>query len=250
MINRILPTFLFCFISIGSVLAQGIRGRITDAQGEAVPFANIYITQLSTGTSSNIDGNYELKLPAGNWKILFQYIGYQTQSYDLVIGKTFQVKNVQLITQNYKIPEITILASGEDPAYYIMRRAIALAPYYQKQVSKYSCKVYLKGSGVFEKITFLLQKQMKADNMKLNEPFVMETVSKIDFELPDKLNQKVLAMRSSGQQNNTSPMGMITNSLYDAEKYGVVSPVGKNALKVYRFRLDGVFEDQGRTCLL
>ena len=39
-------------------------------------------------------------------------------------------------------------------------------------------------------------------------------------------------------------MGMITNNLYDAEKYGVVSPVGKNALKVYNFILAGVFEDQ------
>lgn len=248
MINKILATLLFCSISLGSVLAQGIRGRITDAQGEAVPFANIYIPQLSTGTTSNIDGNYELKLPAGNWKILFQYIGYQTQSFDLVIGKTFQEKNVQLITQNYKIPEITILASGEDPAYYIMRRAIALAPYYQKQVSKYSCKVYLKGSGVFEEIPTMAKLLMDKKEVKdLQEPFVLEAVSKIYFELPDKIKQEVLAMHSSGKDNNTSPMGMITNNLYDADKYGVVSPVGINALKVYRFSLESVFEDQGFT---
>jgi len=248
MINKILATLLFCFLSIGSVFAQGIRGRITDAQGEAVPFANIYVPQLSTGTTSNIDGNYELKLPAGNWKILFQYIGYQTQSFDLVIGKTFQEKNVQLITQNYKIPEITILASGEDPAYYIMRRAIALAPYYQKQVSKYSCKVYLKGSGVFEEIPAMAKLLMDKKEVKdLKEPFVLETVSKIDFELPDKIKQEVLAMHSSGKDNNTSPMGMITNNLYDADKYGVVSPVGISALKVYRFSLESVFEDQGFT---
>jgi len=247
MITRILTPLLFCFISFGSVWAQGIRGRITDAQGEAVPFANIYIPQLSTGTTSNIDGNYELKLPAGNWKILFQYIGYETQSYDLVIAKTFQEKNVKLITQNYTIPVVTILASGEDPAYYIMRRAIALAPYYQKQVSKYSCKVYLKGSGVFDKIPGIFKKSAEKDGIKENEPFVVETVSKIDFELPDKIKQEVLAMHSSGKDNNTSPMGMITNNLYNTDKYGVVSPVGVNALKVYRFSLEGVFEDQGRT---
>jgi len=149
--------------------------------------------------------------------------------------------------QEYQIPEIKVMASGEDPAYYIMRRAIAMTPYYQKQVSKYSCKVYLKGSGNFEKIPFLLEKQMKKEGLKENQPFVMETVSQIDFELPDRLKQQVLAMRSSGKENNTSPMGMITNNLYDAEKYGVVSPVGKNALKVYNFILAGVFEDQGRT---
>ncbi|HEX7586005.1 MAG TPA: DUF5686 family protein, partial [Prolixibacteraceae bacterium] len=247
MIVRNLLISLFCFFFIHSGSAQGIRGRITNAQDQSVPFANIYIPQLSTGTTSNIDGNYELKLPQGNYKVLFQYLGYQTQNIELTIKSTFQEINIRLIPQSYQIPEIKVMASGEDPAYYIMRRAIAMAPYYRKQVSKYSCKVYLKGSGVFEKIPFLIEKQMKKGGLKENQPFVMETVSKIDFELPDQLKQQVLAMRSSGKENNTSPMGMITNNLYDAEKYGVVSPVGKNALKVYRFLLAGVFEDQGRT---
>ena len=245
-VRNLLP-FLFSFFIFQTVVAQGIRGRITNGKGEAVPFANIYIPKLSTGTTSNIDGNYELKLPQGNYKVLFQYLGYQTQTLELTTGKTFQEINIRLVTQEYQIPEIKVMASGEDPAYYIMRRAIAMAPYYRKQVSKYSCKVYLKGSGVFENIPFLFKKQLKKEGMKEDEPFVMETVSKIDFELPYKMKQQVLAMRSSGKDNNTSPMGMITNSLYDAEKYGIVSPVGKNALRVYEFRLDGVFEDQGRT---
>lgn len=246
MIFRILLPFLLCCISI-STDAQGIFGKITNAQDQPVSFANIYIPQLSTGTTSNIDGNYELKLPEGKWKVLFQYLGFQTQTKELNIEKSIQEININLIKQDYQIPEIKVLASGEDPAYYIMRRAIAMAPYYQKQVSKYSCKVYLKGSGVFEKIPFLVEKQMKKAGLKENQPFVMETVSKIDFELPDQMKQQVLAMRSSGKENNTSPMRMITNNLYDAEKYGIVSPVGKNALKVYRFLLAGVFEDQGRT---
>lgn len=241
-----LPFVLF-FLSFVSVFSHGIRGRITNVQGEAIPFATIYIPGLSTGTTSNSDGNYELKLPEGQRKVLFQCLGYQTQTIEPIIGKSFQEINIRLVMQDYQIPEIKVLASGEDPAYYIIRRAIAMAPYYQKQVSMYSCKVYLKGSGNFEKIPFLLEKQMKKDGIKENQPFVMETVSRIDFELPDRLKQKVLAMRSSGKQNNTSPMSMITNNLYDAEKYGIVSPVGKNALKVYNFKLEGVFDDQGRT---
>ncbi len=248
MIIRILLSFSIGCILTFTISAQGIRGQITNAQGEAIPFANVYIPQLSTGTTSNIDGRYELNLPEGKWNILFQYLGYQTQTRELVIGKSFQEINIQLESQDYRIPEIKVLASGEDPAYYIMRRAIALAPYYQKQVSKYSCKVYLKGSGVFDKIPAMAKTLMNKKEVKqLQEPFVAETVSKIEFELPDKLKQQVLAMRSSGKDNNTSPMGMITNNLYDAEKYGMISPVGKNALKAYRFRLDGVFEDQGRT---
>ena len=240
-------SFAFLLFATFFAAAQGIRGKITNSKGEAVAFATIYVPELATGTTSNIDGIYELKLPEGNRKVLFQYLGYQTQTKELTVGKSFQEINISLIYQDYQIPEIKVLASGEDPAYYIMRRAIALAPYFQKQVSKYSCKVYLKGSGVFDKIPKLFEKQMKKDGVKEKEAFVLETVSKIEFEQPDKLKQQVLAMRSSGKDNNTSPMGMITNNLYDAEKYGVVSPVGKNAMKAYRFRLDGVFEDQGRT---
>jgi len=247
MFLRSLLSLLFVCVSFVPALAQGIRGRITNEQGKAVAFANIYVPQLSTGTSSNIEGFYKLELPKGNWKILFQYLGYQTQSLELNIAKSFLKTNVMLSVQNYQIPEIKVLASGEDPAYYIMRHAIALTPYYRNQVSKYSCKVYLKGSGLFKKIPFLLKKQMKKGGMKEGQAFVMETVSKIDFELPDVVKQKVLSMHSSGEQNSTSPMSMITNSLYDAEKYGIVSPVGKNALKVYKFSLVGVFQDQGRT---
>jgi hypothetical protein len=237
---------LSCFF-IFPLFSQGIRGRITNVQGEAIPFATIYIPDLSTGTTSNSEGSYELKLPEGKRKMLFQCLGYQTQTVEPIVGKNFQEINIRLDNQDYQIPEVKVMASGEDPAYYIMRRAIAMAPYYQKQVSRYSCKVYLKGSGNFEKIPFLLEKQLKKSGLKENQPFVMETVSQIDFELPDRLNQKVLAMRSSGKENNTSPMSMITNNLYDAEKYGIVSPVGKNALKVYNFILAGVFQDQGRT---
>ena len=244
---RNLLHILLCCLSFNSVHAQGIRGRITDAKGEPIPFANIYIPQLSTGTTSNIEGKYELKLPEGKTKILFQYLGYQTQTREVEIAKTFQEISIQLISQNYQIPEIKILATGEDPAYYIMRHAIAMAPYYRKQVSKYSCKVYLKGSGVFEKIPKIFEKAAKKDGFKKEEPFVMETISKIDFELPNQLKQEVLAMHSSGKDQSSSPMRMITNNLYDAEKYGVISPVGMNALKAYHFALEGSFEDQGRT---
>lgn len=247
MILRLLITVLFCCFTIISSFGQGIRGRIVNETGEAVPFANIYVAQLTTGTTSNSEGNYELKLPNGTWDVLFQYLGYQSEVKTLTIGNSFQEVNISLKTQHYRIPEIKIMASGENPAWYIMRRAIAMAPYYRKQVSKYSCKVYLKGSGVMEKIPALLKKQMKKNGVKENEPVVIETVSAIDFELPDKLKQRVLAMRSSGEQNNTSPMTYITTSLYDTERYGIVSPVGKNALKVYNFFLDAVFEDQGRT---
>ncbi len=248
MIRRAFHVFVIICISISSILAQGIHGRITNAVGEPIPYASVYVPSLSTGTTSNHDGNYELKLPPGKYSILFQYLGYQTVTREVTVGQTKQTTDITLAAQNFTIPEIEVLATREDPAWNIMRKAIAMAPYYRQQVSKYSCKVYLKGTGIFEKIPGLAKMMMKEKEIKqMEQQFVIETLSKIDFEFPDKINQQVLAMRSSGEQNSTSPMGMVTNSLYDADKYGIVSPVGTSALKMYNFKLEGVFEDQGRT---
>ena len=247
MTEKALLFFVIICISILSSSAQGIKGRISNSSNEPVSYASIYIPRLSTGTTSNLEGNYELKIPEGKYTLLYQYLGYETVTKEVTVTKNTLKIDIILSAQNYTIPEIEVLASKEDPAFYVMRKAISMAPYYQKQVSKYTCKVYLKGTGIFEKIPFLLERQMKKGGVKENEPFVIETLSKIDFELPDKVNQQVLAMRSSGEQNNTSPMGMITNNLYDADKYGVVSPVGTTALKMYDFKLEGVFTDQGRT---
>lgn len=233
--------------------AQGIRGRITNLQGDAIPFATIYVPALTTGTTTNIDGKYELKLPQGKHTVLFQCLGYQTQSVELTVGSAFQEKNMQLAVQEYQIPEIKVMASGEDPAYYVVRRAIAMGAYYQKQVSKYSCKVYMKGSGLVEQmkgVSNLFKGQMKELGLEMNKPLVVETVNKVDFELPDKMKQQVLATRST-MKNFTIPglgVGMALGGfIYKDSKDDPVAPLGKIAMQNYRYKLEGVYNEQGRT---
>ena len=70
-------------------------------------------------------------------------------------------KDVILPVQYYQIPEVRITASGEDPAYGIMRKAIGLAPYYLNNISYYKADVYLKGNLVINKIPRLIKKSME-----------------------------------------------------------------------------------------
>ena len=243
--KRLLPAILFLLISLwGS--GQGIKGRITDINFNPVAYANIYVPALKTGTTSNMEGLFELKLPSGDWNILFQYLGYKTVTKHFSIGTDLQEVSITLQPQNVQLGEITVLASGEDPAYYVMRHAIAMAPYYDKQVAEYGCRLYLKGNGIVYDVPALFRRRLKKEGIVEGKPFIMESLNKIHFELPDKLDQQVISMHSSGDDQGTDPMPMITTSLYNVSKYGIVSPVGKEALKVYRFELSGVFEDQGK----
>jgi hypothetical protein len=240
----LLLSILFFWASI--TFGQGISGMITDTNGLPLPYTNIFVPELKKGTTSNAEGNYFLPLPQGNWKIEFRNIGYTTHEQYVETGEQDIRMDVAMDERKYRIGEIKVLASGEDPAMYVMRRAIAMAPYYKNQVSEYNSMVYLKGSGKFGRIPRMLRKTLEKQGVKANDVYSVESLSKIEFSLPDELKQQVIAQRTSGNDNNTSPMPMVTSNLYNASKYGVISPFDRQALQVYRFRLAGMFEDQGR----
>lgn len=246
--NRILRLFLAVMGMAFSLkaLSQGIYGTVTDGNGSKLPYTHIFAPQLKKGTTSNAEGVYALVLPAGTWRIEYRNLGFITSEKEVVVTSDNIRMDVSLRERTYRIGEIKVLASGEDPAVYVMRRAIAMAPYYKNQVSEYSSMVYLKGSGKFGRIPRMFRKTLEKQGVKANDVFSMESLSRIEFRLPDQLKQHVVAQRSSGNDNNTSPMPMITSDLYNASRYGVVSPFDRQALQVYSFRLLGMFEDQGR----
>jgi TonB-dependent starch-binding outer membrane protein SusC len=63
-----------------SEMQETVRGQVVDAQtGEALPGVNILIQGTSTGTATNIDGEFELQVPSLESVLVVSYIGYQTQ---------------------------------------------------------------------------------------------------------------------------------------------------------------------------
>lgn len=61
-----------------------ITGKVTDSQsGEPLIGANILITGTSSGTITDFDGTYSLKVPEGSATLEFSYTGYATQSVKL-----------------------------------------------------------------------------------------------------------------------------------------------------------------------
>ncbi len=54
------------------------RGHVVDEQGEPVIGATISVPGTKIGTVTNIDGNFELKLPDGKGDVEIRYVGYKT----------------------------------------------------------------------------------------------------------------------------------------------------------------------------
>ncbi|SEJ40413.1 TonB-linked outer membrane protein, SusC/RagA family [Dyadobacter sp. SG02] len=75
--RRILLFFLAFALFGGAARAQQqVAGKVTDSRGEPLPGVNIIVKNTSTGTVTNVDGTYSLKVSEANSILLFSYIGY------------------------------------------------------------------------------------------------------------------------------------------------------------------------------
>jgi hypothetical protein len=251
-----------CLIQFSQLsVAQTLNGKITDSSGHPVPYATVYFQELKQGTTSNTKGDYEIKLKPGNYIVVYQSLGYEPVYENIAIKDTVVTKNILLPEQIYDIAGVMISPSGNDPANFIMRKAIGLAPYYLNYIDHYKAEVYLKGNLFVKKIPKFIQKSMRMESsednlsvsaggkpggnskvIKSGDSFLMESYNELEFNAPDKYVQKVISYNTSfpEQGNEMSPMEFIQASFYQPVLADMaISPLSPQAFSYYNFRYQG-----------
>ena len=232
------------FILQFPVFAQGIRGTIKSRSGEPLPFASVFITNLNNGSSSNANGQYEIKLPAGTHTIVVKYIGFEAQQVQVEVKDGWVERDFTLGEQSFALKEVQVKGKGEDPAYTIMRKAIAKKKYHLLQYDSYQMKVYVKGTGELTNAPFFLKNKLKEEGVKLNEAYTVESVSEIKFAQPNKFDEKVISIRTSGDNKGSiSPMTFVSQSFYNDKVVEMVSPLARTAFGYYKFQYEGSFRE-------
>lgn len=77
----ILSGLLFSSFLAGQVT---VTGTVTDAAGEALIGVNVLVKGSSTGTITDLDGQYSLEVPGSDAVLVFSYTGYQ--NYEVAVG--------------------------------------------------------------------------------------------------------------------------------------------------------------------
>ena len=85
-----------------------VSGRILDENGEGLPGASIIIKNSSVGTTSDLEGNYKLKVPEGS-TLVVSFVGYSTQ--EVNIGKK-SIINVKLEVAAQALEGVVVVAYG------------------------------------------------------------------------------------------------------------------------------------------
>lgn len=234
-------------------LKAQIEGQVLDAQGEPLSYVNVYVKNTSNGTTTNVDGYYELNLASGTYDIVFQYVGYNTVTQSLDSPSN---RDVVLQVQRYEMEEVVIAADAEDPAYAIIRKAQAKRKYHKGQLNNYECDVYMRG---FNKITSAPEKIMGfdigdmegvLDSTRQGIVYLSESVSKL-YTRGGKQKEIMSSSKVSGE-----PRGYSFNSAKEMEysfydnsvelNRDMVSPIASNAMSHYTYRLEGVqYEENG-----
>ena len=249
-----LSLVLFLFFSFGQLSAQ-LSGLITSNTDEALPFASIYVQGTTKGTTSNENGIYQFILPPGDYKIVCQYVGYQQKIYSVKMTDQPQTLNIQLSKESVQLEEVVIRANAEDPAYAIIRKAIAKRKYYRDLIQSYECDVYIKGNQRLTKAPEKILGQEigdlggSLDSTGQGIIYLSESQARLSRAQPDKIKEEMFSSKVSGNDNG---FGFNRASLMDFNFYEnhiniereILSPIANTAMQYYRYQLIGTFFDE------
>ena len=253
--HKIVTTLLLLYFTVS--YAQ-IKGKITSPDGQSIPAVSILIENTYNSTSSNEDGFYELNIKTpGKYTVQFQSIGFQTKKVPVTINSFPYMLDVTLQGEVYQLNEV-VISQGEDPAYAIIREAIAHRKENAEKAGRYEADFYSKGifkaKNIPKRVVGIrvdLPKEAILDSTGSGIISLSENVSHITVEYPDKLKENIIASKTSGSNN-----GYSYHSAREAEynfyndymdfDYDVpmISPIAKIALNYYRYKYEGSFTDE------
>ncbi len=109
--KKLLPALIFC-LTTSALLAQGIRGKVTDASnGSTLPGVSILVAGTSTGTATGPNGEYFLKLAKGTYQVKVSFIGYETINATVTVNAATVTQNFSLKTSGSALNEVVVTGS-------------------------------------------------------------------------------------------------------------------------------------------
>ncbi|HRO43144.1 MAG TPA: DUF5686 and carboxypeptidase regulatory-like domain-containing protein [Flavipsychrobacter sp.] len=259
--KRICYLTLLSFLLPLVVFAGVLKGKITDLKGEALPFATVYVYGTTIGTSANAQGDYQLTLPSGSYKIACQYIGFKQSSTTITIGETEVLQhNFSLEDQGLQMKEHVVKAS-EDPAVYIMRKAIGKRKFHADQINAFQTGIYLKAVlKTREAPDKILGQKVQKEEVGLDSNgkgivMLFEQIATY-YRQHGKERTVIHSVRESGDPNGMGVpqfpdvIGFYENNVHISSQLnprGFISPLNDFAFNFYKFKLLGDFTEGGKT---
>ncbi|GEO06296.1 SusC/RagA family TonB-linked outer membrane protein [Adhaeribacter aerolatus] len=90
-------------------LAQLIKGKVTDENGDPLPGVVIVVKGTSLGTSTDAGGNYQIEVPGESAVLIFSFIGFKSQE---VVAGANATQNITLVSDSKALSEVVVVGYG------------------------------------------------------------------------------------------------------------------------------------------
>jgi len=205
-----------------------LKGSVVDASnGEPLPAANIIIKDTYTGTISNLDGQFELRVSDLPVTLVVRYIGY--------FSNEFRIDEISdeplIIRMKPNVRELgEVVVTGGDPALEIMREVIRRKQMWRAELQSYTAQAYTR-------------QRLESDTKIAS---ITETLSEVFWDKTKGSREVIKSKRQTaniGMEENFAAAGFIPNFYDDnisISGFDMVGPTHPDAFKYYQFELMGL----------
>ncbi len=247
---RLLLFWLLCglpFLSRAGV----VKGTVSGANKAGLAFANVAVRGAATSTGANEQGQFQLRLPAGQYELVFQYVGYRPHIEPVRVlgGDSVLNVNITLEAEAYSLGEVLVKSSDRDPAYAIIQQAQQWRAYHKREVAAYRARIYIKTLGRINDTPAKIMGLFKlGPDIKKGIFYLSESLSDFSFTQPNIVKERMISSRVSGDSRGLSfnrasagrDLTFYENLVKPAfSERGFVSPIAANALLFYKYELVG-----------
>ncbi len=237
-----------------------VSGMVVNDKGEPMPFVNVYVQGTTNGTTTNFDGKFTIAIQQeGSQNLVFQYIGYKKHVATIEGTSNLEGLTITMQPELIELPHFTVSAKAKDPAYGIIKNAIAKRKSHLHQVTAYSGDVYMKGvarlNDIPEKLPLVSKKNLP-DSSDLGLIYLSESMARFHYKKPDHFKEEMLASKVSGRSQGFSwnRVADVQYNFYQnnlkfngASEREFVSPIAATAMIFYKYKLLGTFKENGKT---
>ncbi|MBL4561326.1 MAG: TonB-dependent receptor [Labilibaculum sp.] len=112
----VLAVFFLLVSQFVSAQVMVVGGQVSDKNGEPLTGATVFIKGTTTGTVTNLDGNFTIGIPGSSGILVFSFIGYETKE-ERIGTKNF----IDVILQEKRegIDEIVVVGYGTQKRQYV-----------------------------------------------------------------------------------------------------------------------------------
>ena len=266
---KFLLTVFFSLCITPLLHSQHITGYIFNEQKEPIPYVNIFIQELQTGTTSDLNGKYFFRLFPGNYRMVVSAVGYKSQQINIEMGDVPIIKDIKLEISDTELNEITIKADKKDPAYEIIQQVIEHKKQHLKQLNTYKAEVYVKA---VEEVEKLQTKKETTEVVSLEgdpvDPFaeadknkseftninMVEMQLTLNYQYPQKFKEERTALKRYGNQTglflpkfSETEFNFYENLVFlkGVTQNPLISPVSRTAILSYKYKLEAAVMENG-----